>query len=108
MDEHFRLAVDNLSIFIITKSYWPAYHYLMPWDWKNGEFGGYNSGCSTFFIKMWRELGWIENMKTVTTDDMRKIIHQMVKKKSTLQEGLDELKEISNYNAQRECKALYN
>ena len=32
---------DSNLIFIITKSYWPQYHYLVPWDYQTGEFGNY-------------------------------------------------------------------
>lgn len=32
---------DSNSIFIITKTYWPQYHYLLPCDYQTGEFGDY-------------------------------------------------------------------
>lgn len=32
---------DSNLIFIITKSYWPLYHYLLPFDYQTGEFGSY-------------------------------------------------------------------
>ncbi|XP_076238936.1 acyl-CoA Delta-9 desaturase-like [Calliopsis andreniformis] len=96
------LELENLSIFVLSKSYWPVYHYLMPWDWKTGEFGTYNASCSTFFIKMWYELGWVHTMRTVSTENLREIIHQVVNKKFSLKEGLSKLKSISEFDAKRE------
>ncbi|XP_076629182.1 uncharacterized protein LOC143345695 [Colletes latitarsis] len=92
----------NISIFFFAKSSWPAYHYLMPWDWKSGEFGKYNAGCSTFFIKMWHELGLVNQMQTNDTQDVRDIVHQVVAKKLSMKDGLLELKKISDYNSKKE------
>lgn len=39
---------DSNMIFLVTKSYWPQYHYLLPFDYQTGEFGNY--GKSIFFI----------------------------------------------------------
>lgn len=30
-------------IFLVTKSYWPQYHYLLPFDYQTGEFGNYGN-----------------------------------------------------------------
>lgn len=32
---------DSNMIFLVTKSYWPYYHYLLPSDYQSGEFGDY-------------------------------------------------------------------
>lgn len=32
---------DSNMIFVVTKSHWPLYHYLLPWDYQTGEFGDY-------------------------------------------------------------------
>lgn len=32
---------DSNMIFLVTKSYWPQYHYLLPFDYQTGEFGNY-------------------------------------------------------------------
>ncbi|XP_031846087.1 acyl-CoA Delta-9 desaturase isoform X1 [Nomia melanderi] len=92
----------DLGLFFITKSNWLTYHYMVPWDWKNGEFGTYNKGCSTFFIKMWNELGFVDHLLSVTTHDLRAILHDVTNKKTSLQEGLDELKKISQYKAAKD------
>lgn len=38
---------DSNMIFLVTKSYWPQYHYLLPFDYQTGEFGNY--GTQEFF-----------------------------------------------------------
>lgn len=32
---------DSNMVFLVTKSYWPQYHYLLPFDYQSGEFGSY-------------------------------------------------------------------
>lgn len=40
LDQRYKPSDSNM-IFVVTKSYWPAYHYLLPWDYQTGEFGSY-------------------------------------------------------------------
>lgn len=89
----------NLAIFFIRKSSWPSYHYLVPWDWKSSEFGIYDSGCVTFFIKMWYELGFITSLQTVASEDASTMLEDVAANKITLKEGIAKLKDISEYNA---------
>lgn len=37
---------DSNMVFIVTKSYWPQYHYLLNWDYQSGEFGNYGKGMA--------------------------------------------------------------
>lgn len=37
----YRYPLDSNSVFIINKTFWPHYHYLIPYDYKSGEFGTY-------------------------------------------------------------------
>lgn len=32
---------DSNMIFLVTKSYWPQYHYLLPFDYQSDEYGSY-------------------------------------------------------------------
>lgn len=96
-----KIPPDSISLFFITHSFWPAYHYLVPWDWKCGEYGNYDSGVATFFIKMWYELGMVDYLRTSDTEDIREILHQVSNKKLTLDSGLEKLKETSEYNAKK-------
>ncbi|XP_033310005.1 acyl-CoA Delta(11) desaturase [Bombus bifarius] len=96
-----KLPQDNISVFFLTKSFWPMYHYMVPWDWKCGEFGSYADGCATFFIKIWHELGYVTLLQTTDSEDVREMLHEVSKKKMTLAEGLGRLKEKSMYNAKK-------
>lgn len=99
---------DSINLFFLKKSYWPAYHYSIPWDWKSGEFGTYDTGCSNFFIKMCHELGLAQELRTVDTDNIREILHKVSKKKITLSKGFEKLDDISTYNAQKENLLVYH
>ncbi|XP_076673235.1 acyl-CoA Delta-9 desaturase-like isoform X2 [Andrena cerasifolii] len=100
------LSRNSISMFFITKSYWPSYHYMVPWDWKSSEFGQYATGCSSFFIKLWYELGWVNHLQTAATDDTREILHAVARKKFSLQEGLEKLKDMAEYNARKESMTI--
>lgn len=95
----------SISMFFLTKSFWPVYHYMIPWDWKCGEFGSYASGLTTFFIKVWHDLGFIDLPQTTDTEDIRTMLHDVSKKKMTFANGLDKLKEKSIYKA-KEVKLM--
>lgn len=49
LDKRYKPSDSNM-IFLVTKSYWPQYHYLLPFDYQTGEFGDYGK-C----MKLW---GW--------------------------------------------------
>ncbi|XP_014206701.1 acyl-CoA Delta(11) desaturase [Copidosoma floridanum] len=90
-----KYPVDENSIFLINKSYWPNYHYLLPWDYKCGEFGTYDRGCSTFFVKMLENLGLIDALKTASTDSIREALYQVASKKTDIAEALESVKDIA-------------
>lgn len=46
LEKDFKHADSNM-IFLVTKSYWPQYHYLLTWDYQSGEYGTY--GESSIF-----------------------------------------------------------
>ncbi|XP_012276448.1 acyl-CoA Delta(11) desaturase [Orussus abietinus] len=94
-----KYPVDDNSVFIVRKSYWPNYHYLLPWDWKCGEFGTYDSGCITFLIRSWASLGLVTKLKTATTEAIRDTLGKAATKKKTMKESLDELKNVSEEDA---------
>lgn len=75
---------------------------MVPWDWRNSEFGTYNKGWTTFFIKMWHELGFIDNLLSVSTHDVRAILEDVGNEKFSLQEGLSKLKRVSQYKDAKE------
>lgn len=62
---------DSNMIFLVTKSYWPHYHYMLPWDYQTGEFGDYSEDCTTMFIRVFAALGWASELQTVTSDAVK-------------------------------------
>lgn len=40
LDKRYKPSDSNM-IFLVTKTNWPQYHYLLPWDYQTGEFGSY-------------------------------------------------------------------
>ncbi|CAL1689307.1 unnamed protein product [Lasius platythorax] len=97
-----KFPVDDNSVFFLSKSYWLNYHYVLPWDWKNDEFGTYETGFATFIVKMWRELGFINEMKTATTDDVRNALCKIATSETTLKEALAEIQKNAEAIAYRE------
>ncbi|XP_058453885.1 acyl-CoA Delta-9 desaturase-like [Malaya genurostris] len=63
---------DSNMVFIVTKSYWPQYHYLLPFDYQSGEFGTYGSGGTTAFIRVCAALGMATKLQTMTTEAVKK------------------------------------
>lgn len=96
-----KFPVDDNSIFLLDKSYWPNYHYLLPWDWKTGEFGGYDKGFATFFIRMWESMGLVTSSKTISSQAVREVLSLAAEKKKTPPECWDELKRIAEEEAKK-------
>lgn len=97
-----KYPVDDNSVFFLLKSYWLNYHYQLPWDWKNDEFGTYERGFNTFIVKMWRELGLINEMKTTSSKEVRDALCKIAMSEMTLKEALDELKTNAEAAAYKE------
>jgi len=79
---------------------------MLPWDWKNDEFGTYETGFITFIIKMWYELGLINQMKTATSNDVREALYKIATSMMTMDEALAEIKQNAEKTAYKE-KLLY-
>ncbi|EDW84430.1 uncharacterized protein Dwil_GK13142 [Drosophila willistoni] len=62
---------DSNSIFFITKSYWPQYHYLLPQDYQSGEFGDYGSGLGAAVIRVFAALDWAKDLRTISSVAVR-------------------------------------
>ncbi|KAG8237199.1 hypothetical protein J437_LFUL016085 [Ladona fulva] len=76
---------DDL-VFIVSKTFWPAYHYLVPNDYRSEEFGGYGSGLTTFFIQAHLSLGTAWEAKTTNSTMIKDAIKQAVKRKRLLRD----------------------
>lgn len=81
---------DSNSVFVLTKTFWPHYHYVIPYDYKSGEFGTYDSGCSTAFIRVWAALGLATDLQTIETPTVQKALSEATKSKRPLITCLDE------------------
>ncbi|XP_053613160.1 acyl-CoA Delta-9 desaturase [Plodia interpunctella] len=87
---------DSNSVFILSKTFWPHYHYLVPYDYKSGEYGTYDTGCSTAFIRVWAALGLATNLRTVDTPTLQKALAITAKTQLPLQTCLDQLADKTN------------
>ncbi|XP_026752307.2 acyl-CoA Delta-9 desaturase isoform X2 [Galleria mellonella] len=81
---------DSNSVFILNKSFWPHYHYLIPCDYKSGEYGTYDAGCSTSFIRVWAALGLATELKTVETPSIQIALAKAAKTKLPIKTCLDQ------------------
>ncbi|XP_037913382.1 acyl-CoA Delta(11) desaturase [Hermetia illucens] len=63
---------DSNMIFLVTKTYWPHYHYLLPWDYQTGEFGDYGEDITTTTIRVCAALGWASDLQMVTSEAVKK------------------------------------
>ncbi|XP_063822443.1 acyl-CoA Delta-9 desaturase [Ostrinia nubilalis] len=81
---------DSNWLFILTKTFWPHYHYMMPYDYKSDEYGTYDSGCTTAFIRVWAALNLATDLKTIDTPVLQKALAEAAKSKRPIQTCLDE------------------
>ncbi|XP_044742389.1 acyl-CoA Delta-9 desaturase [Chrysoperla carnea] len=65
---------DTNLVFLITKSYWPQYHHLTPWDYQCDEFGCYGSSCTTTFIRIWAAMGWATGLRTIDSAAVKEAV----------------------------------
>ncbi|XP_075225189.1 acyl-CoA Delta-9 desaturase-like [Lycorma delicatula] len=88
-------ATDTNLIFVVTKSLWPQYHYILPWDYKSGEYGTYGSGCSTAFIRVWAALGLAYNLRSITTEGVKNALAEAADSGRPVVDCLNEAQTIS-------------
>lgn len=73
----------------------------MPWDWKTGEFGGYDKGWTTFVLRMWEPMALISSLKTISCQAVRDVLSIAGDKKITPSECWEKLKSIADEEAQK-------
>ncbi|KAG8337745.1 acyl-CoA Delta-9 desaturase [Homalodisca vitripennis] len=69
-----RKSGDTILVFFFEKSLWPQYHYLLSWDYKSGEYGGYGTGLSTALIRVWAALGVAYELTTCSSDGVKRAL----------------------------------
>jgi stearoyl-CoA desaturase (delta-9 desaturase) len=91
--------MNSNIVFFITKSYWPYYHYMIPWDYQTGEYGNYGQGCTSTLIRIWAAMGSATGLRTVDTTCIRNALLTATKTGTSVTEWLnDEEKYSKQYN----------
>ncbi|XP_008550317.1 acyl-CoA Delta-9 desaturase [Microplitis demolitor] len=98
---HEKYPPDDNMVFLITKSYWINYHYLLPWDWKCGEYGSYDKGWATTTLKIFNVIGLVNRMKTASSENIRDALFKATATKKSFQEVMNEVKEIAEVEADK-------
>ncbi|KAK9504997.1 hypothetical protein O3M35_009154 [Rhynocoris fuscipes] len=94
LDPNDKKAGDTWLVFFVTKSLWPQYHYLLPWDYRSGEYGTYDSGCSTTILRVFAALGLASQLTTLSSKGVKKALALAADTGRPLEECLDEAKLI--------------
>ncbi|XP_063243805.1 acyl-CoA Delta-9 desaturase isoform X2 [Bacillus rossius redtenbacheri] len=90
IDPENKASADSNLVFVLTKSYWPFYHYLLPWDYNCGEYGSYEDGFTTAMIRVWAVLGWAYGLRTIDSNSVKSAVHTSVKTGRDIKECLEE------------------
>ncbi|BES92500.1 unnamed protein product [Nesidiocoris tenuis] len=90
LDPKDKNSSETWLVFLITKSLWPQYHYLLPWDYKSGEFGTYDSGVNTAVLKILAVLGLVKKPTTISQKGVKKALADAVSSGKPLQECLND------------------
>ncbi|KPI92673.1 Acyl-CoA desaturase 1 [Papilio xuthus] len=90
LKEHDKYPSDSNLVFFLNQTFWPHYHYLIPCDYKSGEYGTYDSGCSTAFIRVWAALGLVKDLRTIESTTVHKALAEATKTKKPLKLCLQE------------------
>ncbi|XP_030371259.1 acyl-CoA desaturase 1 [Scaptodrosophila lebanonensis] len=81
---------DSNSIFIITKSFWPQFHYLLPNDYQSGEFGDYSQGIGSAMIRVFAALDLATDLRTISSVAVRKGLTQALDTDRPIVECIEE------------------
>lgn len=66
-------ASENLVASIMSVGEgWHNYHHVFPWDYKTAELGNYHFNYTTAFIHLFAKIGWAYDLKTTSTELVRK------------------------------------
>jgi stearoyl-CoA desaturase (delta-9 desaturase) len=94
--------MNSNIVFFLTKSYWPDYHYMIPWDYKTGEYGNYGEGYTTTLIRIWAAMGWATGLRTLDTTCVRNALLTATKTGTSVTEWLHDEKYSKQYNETEE------
>ena len=87
-------------VFLVTKSYWPQYHYFLPWDYQTGEFGTYGTDCTSKFIRVMAAVGLASNLRTIDSDGVKRALAKCIDSGHSIEDCLkDEATALLNLNS---------
>jgi stearoyl-CoA desaturase (delta-9 desaturase) len=89
--------MNSNSVFLITHSYWPYYHYMISWDYQTGEYGNYGKGFTTTLIRIWAAMGSATDLRTIDTTCVRNALLTATKTNTSVKECLGD---AENYSKQ--------
>ncbi|KPJ12049.1 Acyl-CoA desaturase 1 [Papilio machaon] len=96
LKENDKYPSDSNLVFFINQSFWPHYHYLIPRDYKVGEYGTYDSGCSTAFIRVWVALRLAKDLRTIESTTVHAALAEAIKTKKPLKLCLQEATKVQH------------
>lgn len=100
-----KYPADTNLVFLITKSYWPQYHHLTPWDYQCGEFGSYGDGSTTTFIRVCAAIGWATGLRTIDSESVKKAVSNSLNSDLSIEKCLET--EADAHTKQLENHYLY-
>ncbi|XP_014362557.2 acyl-CoA Delta-9 desaturase [Papilio machaon] len=96
LKENDKYPSDSNLVFFLNQSFWPHYHYLIPRDYKLGEYGTYDSGCSTAFIRVWAALRLAKDLRTIDSTTVHAALAEAIKTKKPLKLCLQEATKVQH------------
>lgn len=90
LDPEDRRSIDTGLIFVVNKSLWPQYHYILPWDYQSGEYGNYKDGFCNAMLRIFASLGLIYDLRTVNAEGVRSALYKSTTTKKPLLKCLED------------------
>lgn len=80
-----------MLVFVLTKSHWLKYHYILPWDYQVGEFGGYGDGFISCLIRGFAAFNWATDLKSVSSETMQEAVYNSTISGKTINECVEDI-----------------
>lgn len=87
----FRYPADTNLVFIINKSYWLSYHYLVPWDYQTSEYGKYGTDCTSAFIRVCAALEFATDLRVCDSNTARSALYMSIETEKSVSDCLNEI-----------------
>nr|XP_022906575.1 acyl-CoA Delta(11) desaturase-like [Onthophagus taurus]XP_022906576.1 acyl-CoA Delta(11) desaturase-like [Onthophagus taurus] len=91
-DKNIRPTENKYVGYLAMGEGWHNYHHTFPWDYKASEYGDYAPNLTIAFIDFFAWLGWARDLKTVSSDMVkRRILRTGDGTKLVMEKNLDDL-----------------